>query len=300
MTIYNPKEINIIFSTDKKYYKYCSVAITSIKESQKDFDKINIYILAKNLPNKICTELKKLSNNILKINLINFKSLNVNHLKIQNPTLPDPTYYKLLIPKILPKVDKILYLDCDVIVKKSLKELWQINISNYLLAAVSDLNEKLVLDSANAPQNKKKYFNAGVMLINLKKWREEKTLERLKTFLKNPTALLRYSDQCIFNFGLNDYEILFLDNKWNFHYNSPHPNSENAAIIHYVWDKPWLFSSLNAYRNDYWQVVKKTKWKNEIYLYKIINSLANYHHCILKRKILNFIKNKIIKKCRIK
>lgn len=155
MTIYNPKEINIIFSTDKKYYKYCSVAITSIKESQKDFDKINKYILAKNLPNKICTELKKLSNNILKINLINFKSLNVNNLKIQNPTLPDPTYYKLLIPKILPKVDKILYLDCDVIVKKSLKELWQINISNYLLAAVSDLNEKLVLDSANAPQNKK-------------------------------------------------------------------------------------------------------------------------------------------------
>lgn len=291
MTKVNPKEINIVLSTDENYVKYCAITIASIRNSQKDFDKINIYILCERISDKSCRVLKDLSSETLNISLIKFDSLNVSEIKLKKSTLPDSTYYRLLIADLLPQIDKILYLDSDIIVRKSLMELWQTDISNYFIAATSDINEKYVLENANSSKPKNKYFNAGVLLLNLKKWREENALSKIKSFIRNPYATPKYNDQCILNFAFKDNEILFVDKKWNFHNNHHSPEGKNAAIIHYVWDKPWIKTSLNAYRNYYWKTVETTIWKNEVFWYKVINPLAILQPHIFKRKVYNFTKN---------
>lgn len=285
-------DINIVFSTDENYAKYCTIAITSIKETQKEFDNVNIYILAENLSEKASKRLKKLSDNKFSINLIEFEKLDVTEIKIQEKSLPNPTYYKMLLANLLPDINKILYLDSDVIVRKSLKELWKTDISNYFLAAMPDINEKMVLEQSEITVHKARYFNAGIMLLNIKKWRENNLLERFKSFVKNPTAIAKYSDQCIINYSLKDDEILFLDNRWNFHSEGQVKNVDDIAIIHYVWDKPWDMTAFNPYRKYYWAIVCKTQWRHEIILYTIVNTIA-----LLKRKTFNFTK-KIIKKYR--
>lgn len=272
MTILNDKEINIALSTDENYAKYCIVAVTSIKESQKDFDKINIFILSKSLSSKTQKIFNDLNTEKFKVNIINTSNIDVSNLQINLPrerVLPDSAYYRLIVADLLKDCEKILYLDCDIIVKDSLLRLWQTDLSNHLFAAVKDMSGEFFLKEMNAPEHKKSYFNSGVLLINLKKWREENALEKCKGFVRNPYIKPRFNDQDILNFAFEDDEILFIDKKWNFQQYFPKKDFENCAIIHYVTKrKPWTLFELKVnYRSYYWNTLKKTVYKNEIYKY---------------------------------
>lgn len=283
MAILNDKEINIALSTDETYAKYCIVAITSIKESQKDFEKINIFVLTKNLSLKTQKLFTDLNTEKFKVNIINTANIDVSNLQINLPrerVLPDSAYYRLIAADLLKDCEKLLYLDCDIIVKDSLLHLWQKDLSNYFFAAVKDTAGEFFLKEMNAPEHKKSYFNSGVLLINLKKWREESGLERCKGFVRNPYIKPRFNDQDILNFTFKDDEILFIDKKWNFQQYFPQKDVGNCAIIHYVTpNKPWeLFNTKVNHRSYYWNTLKKTAYKNEIYKY--------YLSCIFLSPIL--------------
>ena len=90
-----------------------------------------------------------------------------------------PLYHKLILPLLLPSyVNKFVYLDCDIIVKDSLFELWDTNLDHFPLAAVLDHHIKIFNNSWGGIVNYKElgcegnspYFNSGVMLINRKTW----------------------------------------------------------------------------------------------------------------------------------
>ena len=177
-------KINIVFSTDENYSKYCIVAITSIKETQKNFDKINIFILAENLSAKTQKQFENLNTEIFKVELIDTSNIDVHNFQNINMAnsraLPAATFYRILIPDILEDYDKALYLDCDIIVKGSLLPLWQKDLTEYYFAAVKDINSDDILVDMRSPEYKKSYFNSGVLLINLKKCRDQDGLEQFK------------------------------------------------------------------------------------------------------------------------
>jgi lipopolysaccharide biosynthesis glycosyltransferase len=159
-------------------------------------------------------------------------------------------YSRLQLAELLPDLDTVLYLDCDVIVLDSLENLLSINVDNYGIAAVQDhFWRSCPMDGTPG------YFNSGVLLVNLGYWRTHLVAERSRNFVREYPC--RFWDQDALNFVLRD-SWLELDARWNvFHFDEVGTESwgalsaaqtrawwrqlqRDAAILHYVTKlKPW-------------------------------------------------------------
>ena len=195
------------------------------------------------------------------------------------------TYYRLAIPELLDEtVDKVLYLDCDLIIKDDITKLWAVDVSHHFLAAVEDayIEHWALLDAStynflhdskkrlNIPETAK-YFNSGVMLINLSRWREEKIHKKIIDFVAHNPEKIRLADQD----GLN--ALLFgtwypLPLRWNvqpFLYKLAKTKQDDEYtdavkepyIIHYAGEsKPWNFTGTHPAENEYFRYLALTEW----------------------------------------
>lgn len=164
------------------------------------------------------------------------------------------TYARLLIPRILPEtVTKALYLDTDILVLGDLRPLWEVSLDDHVVGAVSDISaadiKRLDPRFVGVPRVRD-YFNAGVLLMDVRRWREEQISERALRYLEaNPASPL--SDQDALNVAC-DGRWKAMDTTWNFqnHLRVRLANLETRpAIVHFVTDmKPWKpgEGSLNA------------------------------------------------------
>ena len=111
-------------------------------------------------------------------------------------------YFRLLIPSLLPHhFDKAIYLDSDLIVRGDLSELWDLDIAdNYLLAVhqistyVSSFNGLVNYRELGIPSDYK-YFNSGVLIMNLEKWRADKISARIIEYIEHNKEYVRRHDQ---------------------------------------------------------------------------------------------------------
>jgi lipopolysaccharide biosynthesis glycosyltransferase len=157
------------------------------------------------------------------------------------------TYARLLIPRVFPEsVRKILYLDVDIIVLNGINALWETDIDGYVVGAVSDtispLLEKGYPSAAGLP-HVQDYFNAGILLIDLNRWRNEHVSEKAFDYLaQHPQT--PYWDQDALNLAC-DGLWKKLDPRWNFqsHFgtNIAEMNPEQRPwIVHFISStKPW-------------------------------------------------------------
>ncbi len=190
------------------------------------------------------------------------------------------TYYRLRIPEVLPKsIQKALYLDGDMIIEQDLKELWNTDISDYMLGAIEDVEG---IDSRNRLGLSNKYFNAGVLLLNLEKIRKTDLLKDSVSYLEKNKNRIIYQDQDILN-GLFNTQYKNLPLKWNvnshmyFRTEKKHTYTDNDAkvvrtypgIIHFTGGaiKPWNQNKLtHPLADEYWKYSKYTEFyfeKNE-------------------------------------
>ncbi|GHT96385.1 hypothetical protein FACS1894141_6480 [Spirochaetia bacterium] len=149
--------------------------MTSVCENNRD-ENITFHILTDGISKKNKMQLEHVAYAYNKQILI--YSVNKSILKECPVRVGDhvslATYFRILMPSILPSnLDKILYLDCDIIVRKSLVDLWATDITHNPIGAVYDMTiddirnyNRLRYDRALG------YFNAGVLLVNLKYWRD--------------------------------------------------------------------------------------------------------------------------------
>jgi lipopolysaccharide biosynthesis glycosyltransferase len=124
------------------------------------------------------------------------------------------TWARLLLPCFLPEdMDKVLYLDCDTVIDGSLKLLWDTDIDGYSVAGVLDCvayaiaERERTLDLLSKP-----YINAGVLLVNLEKWRGNRLSEKTILYAQNHPDLT-YVDQDAINELIGEKKIL--DIKYN-------------------------------------------------------------------------------------
>ncbi len=202
------------------------------------------------------------------------------------PLLPGLSYaanYRLLIPQILPKdIHKVIYLDSDVIVRRSLLPLWETDIDGFALAAVIDN-----LDSDIGTFNRLRYspslgyFNSGVLLLNLKFWRENNIHSEIRSYMKNHYEDIIFCDQDILNYVLRERKRL-LPIKYNFQtcflYSVDNCGFDywkyekeimearkDPVIIHYIFGKPWEEGCNHPYRSTFIKYQNETKWKGCIW-----------------------------------
>jgi lipopolysaccharide biosynthesis glycosyltransferase len=185
--------IPIFFSSNDNYVPYLSVAMQSVMENAKNGRKYEFYVLYKNIKAEMMETLQK------QVNLFSDFSLNFvdvsPYIKNDNFFLSHhitaESYFRLFIPYIFPNMEKAIYLDCDTVCLTDISQLFDIIISDYFIAGVSDaglclhyapkwaVNKKItkpfdVLLNMKHPEN---YINCGVLLINCAKFREKYTLQ---------------------------------------------------------------------------------------------------------------------------
>ena len=122
---------------------------------------------------------------------------------------------KLLIPTLLSDdIDKALYLDGDTLILSDVKELYNENIENYIASMGIDNGDYADREINNYPVTQPCYFNAGVILFNLSKWREMNITEQMEEFTKQNPKLF-YAEQDILNSVINYEDIKMFEIKWN-------------------------------------------------------------------------------------
>ncbi len=174
------------------------------------------------------------------------------------------TLYRMFIPDVLPYVEKVIYLDCDILVNLDIQELWDINIDGMSMAGVIDYARYTTPPfSVRAVHFKiigcdvEKYINAGVVVMNLQKVRERGNL--CSMFIE---WLLRYSylplfpDQDALNsifFG----DIKIIDDKFNMY----DLNKNLSGCIVHMWNgKPWQFFTGAEHEKMYWKYYLRSAW----------------------------------------
>ncbi len=204
--------IHICYASSHAYAKYLSLAMATVLMNKAESDKICFHILdgglSENDKNKIL-HLKNIADFEIEFAKVDTeKFLNCPLGKRTHLSLA--TYYRLVLADMLPQVNKVLYLDCDVEVKTSLKELYNEDISEYSIGAITDISSKRHCERLSLPG----YYNAGVLLINLDKWREFRFAEHVFEWIEENIKILKLLDQDVVNIYFKD-SIKCLDKKWN-------------------------------------------------------------------------------------
>jgi lipopolysaccharide biosynthesis glycosyltransferase len=158
------------------------------------------------------------------------------------------TYYRLLIENYLPlDIDKILYLDADVIIDGSIDELFSMNLNGNAIGAVNHnitaeiANKDLITRLNLLGLESEKYFNAGVLLIDYQQWINSNVLSKSLSILKEFSNSLEWWDQDILNIIFKD-SVYDIPTKWNYinfcMANLPEKNEK--VIYHFAGPhKPW-------------------------------------------------------------
>lgn len=274
-----PSKINIIFASDNHYIQHLATALTSLFENTAHSNKIVINIIDGGISKENKIFLKQLVERYDSI--LQFKKINNNILKglVINGHITEATYYRILIPSLFGEdVTKAIYLDCDIIVCADIIDFWIQDIRSFALGAIRfyEFNGQALLGIPREAS----YFNAGVLLMNLEKWRENNISSKVLDFIaKYPERLISWDQDALNGVLYNDW--VEIDMKWNlrsqlFEYDyikAGLPSEEefnelkrNPSIVHFTTaSKPWHYLNNHPFKADYFYYLNKSGYNYEKY-----------------------------------
>ncbi|MBQ0054814.1 MAG: glycosyltransferase family 8 protein [Synergistaceae bacterium] len=181
------------------------------------------------------------------------------------------TVFRLLLPE-LSSEDKMIYLDCDIVVTMDIAELWDINLHTKAVGVVRDVHSLEYLEGKKEwPKRRGKiwsmlgiepgeYFNAGVLLIDLRKLREEYDfLKEVETFYAKYGKCITFADQDCLNFIFAKDRII-LEEKFNSMRYTAEETELSGRIWHMSGAKPWITYSRPKLDELYWKYLRKTPY----------------------------------------
>lgn len=255
---------------NKEYSKFPATTILSVLENNKN-NKLFFHLITPNIDEKSKNEIghmiEKYGQDYQFYQKYDKESEKIVDLITKNDKsrFGIGTYLRLLVPSLLPKnIDKVLYLDSDIIVNKNLKKYWETNINKFFLAGVNH-NNHIKIDKWKLRQ----YVNAGVLLINLEEVRKINILKKLQEIYeqyKEDFYFIGYNscpDQDIINIIFNG-KIKLIDKEYNFAVRKG-KYIHGKTIYHYaVLFKPFRFKPCfidKKYKDLYFKYFDKTPWK---------------------------------------
>jgi lipopolysaccharide biosynthesis glycosyltransferase len=188
-----------------------------------------------------------------------------------NEQYPTSVYLRLLIPSLLPDtLEKVIYLDSDVIVEENIAALWDIDIGDHALLAVQDEGvwtvgspkglanyRELGLNATDA------YFNSGVLVFNLRTWRERQLADQVIRYVAAHPETIRFGEQDAMNAVLT-HDWSPLSSKWNQHVAPWKGNNDRVyhpGILHFVTNcKPWNADGVHCTNVIYDRYMKACGW----------------------------------------
>ena len=295
------KTMDVVFATNNSFCPHAAVAICSLLENNK-WTQITVHLFVLNC---YSGSIQKLSDMVKQQGgKIIIYDINESLFERFPPTgcYSLACYLRLCTPSLLKGIDKVLYLDCDLVVNGCVQELWNMDLDGYSMAALEDatLSYDIVKDYIGYDYFKEGYMNSGVLLMNLKYWREHHVQERLFAYLN--THMVKLPDQDALNVVLHG-TIKSIHPKWNCHVGYfafpplvvPKQKKyikelwKGAKIIHFTGPaKPWYRECVNPYKYLYRKYRLMTPWKNEP-LKSLEDTLWKTWKIVFLRKCKNFV-----------
>ena len=303
-----PKEsVNIVFSSSEYFAPYCATTIRSLLDQISENKNYDIIILEQEIQSKTKIRLLSMVKGIrnVSIRFFNVKQIFDDYVLSICEHFAVETYFRLILSDFLPEYNKIIYLDSDLIILDDIAKLYDIDISNYCVAGVVDT---VLAGHINGftPEKHRPYYlekvkikeknllnliNAGVLLINLSKIREQYTSNELLDYAQANNFNL--CDQDVINSIFQD-KILHLKNEWNAYndeegtlrrwcatfapkemYFSYKIAIKNPKILHFCGTtKPWNEPNYE-YAHLFWDTLKKTPFY-ELVIHRRIIEISNF------------------------
>ena len=267
------KQIPIFFSTDDNYIPYLDVAIASLLANASGAYAYRIIVLNTGLKKEnVCKILQHQKENVQidfvditkEMEDIRSKLKDVYHFSIV-------TYYRLFIAPLFPQYDKAIYLDCDLVVLGDIARLYEVDLGDNILGAapeqfVQNTKEFRLYAEHALGLNPDEYVNAGVLLMNLKEFRNQGIEERFIELISQYDFDLLDPDQAYLNY-LCAGKIYILPNGWN---KEPMPLvlQGEKNIVHYaLYKKPWQYEDVMD-GEYFWHYAEKSPFYEQICLNK--------------------------------
>ena len=291
--------IIIVVATDDKYMVLLAVLMKSIEKNLTSERKIHLYIIedkvSKTNKEKL---LNSINSSITSVIWKNVNEINLTGYKIPMDwsSWPITIHLRLFFPYLLGQgVEKILYLDVDMMLQADISELYDTPLDGFVIGAVTDERvksfdnpwggiknfEELGLDGSLA------YFNTGLLLINCKEWIKHETTYRVIDCINENKTYANFPDQ----YGLNivlAHKWKFLSPTWNYFSTG---KDLNAKLIHFIERKP-IFNSYNGnpeFKKIFLNYVEGSEWgkikgKSDFNWYwnKVKNRVNKYLNYLLK------------------
>ncbi|WP_024419113.1 glycosyltransferase family 8 protein [Streptococcus suis] len=237
--------MNLAFTVSDSYIDYMGTTLYSIMVHTRK-SPVSVYVLTSDISDYSRFKLQKLEDrfhnlniHILVVDAKQFEDLPLNRSHITRPEV----YFRMAFASLLPDLDRILYLDSDILAQKDLQPLWETPLDGAYMAAVSEPPSEGGFDYRRSigMTDPTYYFNSGVLLMDLKKIREDKIESLLFECGHTIKDKIRLQDQDIINVALEG-KIKSLDPIYNYGYMERQANLRKEADIvlnHYSLEKPW-------------------------------------------------------------
>ena len=270
----NKESIPIFFATDDNYIPFLGVAICSLIENASKEYNYKILILNSGLKKENIQKISKFATNNVQIEFVNVDEKVKDIADDLSFRLRDyysnSIYYRIFIPSLYKEYDKALYLDSDIVVVDDISKLYFEELQDNLLGAITDEvvnNNDTFCEYATKVIgiDADKYFNSGILVMNLEKLREEKIELKFVYLLGKYNFDVIAPDQDYLNYLCRgkvkyihkgwDKMALITDEKFN---------EKDLHLIHYnMFQKPWKYSNI-PYENHFWSYAQKTCFYDEI------------------------------------
>lgn len=338
-------EIHVAFATDEGYVQHLGCTIASILANAHPDEYFHFYVVDGGISEDSKQKLAYICENAPGV--IQFLPVDLSKLD-DCPSisyLSKSTYLRLFLPDLLPHLDKLIYLDCDMIVTDSLADLWNFDLKDKSIGVVEEFIEtysKYYLENtwrlyipgfstlcdkvyqtilpltSRHHKLKEAGFNAGSLLINLAKVRQQGLFHKTIEWAEQNASILKYADQDALNVIFED-DLVKLPFKWNIQYqlcwttipllkNWSHlPPFNNIldnpkGIIHYISGaKPWHYYYKTPIGDLYWKYLSLTPWKDYVppkdkKLRGVKFRNTNYWYGLLKSFVLEVTKHFVVHK----
>ncbi len=299
--------MKVLYTCDNNYVWLMSISMLSLFKTNQNANEITVYLIGENISDDNKKVLEDIANEYKRKCIV----IDLPDIKM-SPNLftdrwPKSAFTRLFCGQILPEdVKKIIYIDCDTIIKSSLVELYEDEkMSQFPVSGVKDCVSGLYKENIGLNKNST-YINAGILFINVELLRQIDMFKEIEDFTTNYNKKINYADQDVLNYVLKNklgvlnpkYNVMTLEFAYpykdilkirrpnNYYEENEIKNAvENPAIIHYTTNmttiRPWFSNANHPRKDDFLNIYKENTY--------IKKELQAYSTNTAKYKFLNFL-----------
>ena len=270
-----PDTIHIAASCDDNYAQHVGVVFQSLLDNTADPSGIELYLISNDISDLNQAKLTQLtSKHGSQLRIIPADTS--KYADLPTSRYGAAAYQRISLAHYLPReVDKVIYLDSDILVLDDIRHLWEFPLAGNPLGAVENLSPKA---HKHLDFSRNEYFNSGILVIDLEQWRDHDVHQQAVGIIINNAEKLHYFDQCSLNMVFRHrWERLPL--KWNQQADIYGVSKKYAdgcsysktelteailepSIVHFIGtQKPWLLNCFHPFKKTYQQYLNKTTWK---------------------------------------